>query len=449
MRHMFSLIFRLAFIGIFSLTLVACDNLDDILLFKNVGDPQLFQSDEPIGEDRKTADIEINNSEEITLLVFQAALFSSQHLPYYRYLDLSEFPSDGSNFCQNDPNDERYTFSAPREIGAAYQPGDIVSLAYRNCEIDAEHEVNGLLTVRYEDMGGLNDTFLPVSTGYCVNRLQEELDVAPEDTYYVTGDEVRFKPQGAVTLVEVYEYSYDEEGLRVDSLRSDLEIDSRIESIVINEKISAADDALVSIDGNEVYSLDAGESELQRCQYYRRTLDLRFDDFSVKHGDITYTYNGTATLRNVSDNLTTEAFDIVDSSFSISVKENQSLSEFTAENLNINRSETLHAETYRYSIAGFLKSDTLGGIVELSTPNASLPIGGVIGKTPDAGVFRIQGRGLERITLSLQEFDLRLAVDSDGDDSRNNVSDAEETFFVSWQQLLSHDFEKLDYIAEE
>ncbi len=453
MRHIFSALVKTMFICVCASSFVACDNLENIVLFKSVGDPKLFQSDVDFDVDEKTIDIEVDMSEELSLTVLQVTLFAYLDTPLYRYLDASEFPSAEASICQNSDDAEAVfaSFSSSKNSGESYQTGDTVDVEFNNCQLSSGQEVSGSLRMRYSEIAGVNDTFLPIDTQYCVDRLISLNAEADYDVVYVVGDEVRFSPFGSNTTVKTYEYTYEvDTGARIDTLRSTHLIADDQPTLVINERLNKEDGALASLDGgDEVYLAFEDEQVLERCQYYRRVLDVEIDDLSLKSGVMTTTMRGTIELSNISEDLNTESFSIVDSDLSLSVQENTSFNEFTLRGFDAEKTETQSIGTYTIGFSGLLSSSAVGGVVELDAMSKNNRFKGNIGEYPTGGVFKTLGQGLERVTLSAEPNSLKVSVDYDGDDSRSGFSVADETFFTNWSQLLARDFQRDDFVLEE
>jgi hypothetical protein len=453
MRHL-SLYFAKAIsICICATMIVACDNLENIAFFKSVGDPDIYQSDAETNIDNKTIDIEVDMSEDLSLKVLQATLLAYLDSPLYRYLDASDFPAEGSSVCENSIDDTREVFASLRSskgLGEAYSEGDTVELVFDNCQLSTGQEVSGALSMEYSDMGGVNDTFMPVSTDYCVDRLNILNEGPDYDTLYVAGHEVRFFPFGDDTIVRVYEHSYDSDtGERISTLRASYEVAKNRPTLIINERLGVDAGALASLDGDEIYHVFEGEQELERCQYYRRHLDVSVNEFAVKDGEITTTIDGEIELSNISEDLETESFNIVDSDFSLSVQQNASLNEFSLTDFDAEKVENLSRGTYVIGFSGVLESDSIGGIVEVDAMDSFSKLNGTIGEYPTDGIFKVLGQGLERVTLTPNPSALVIGVDYDGDDSRVGASFPDETFTTTWEQLLEGDFQRDDFIPAE
>jgi len=210
MRQVFSPLARIVCVLIYGFLLVACENIDDVLFFKNVGDPDLFQGDPNTDTDKNTTDIELDNAELITLGVVQSTLFASQNTALFKFFDASDLPegaiytpADGTNgaayqyVCETDENgltgtitytDSRKTIDV-NVPSPDYQVGDTVSVKYFG-EPDSEGldsgsgcmDINGnvyrgTLSAKYTEIEGLNPTFKETDTFSCVDNLADELDL--------------------------------------------------------------------------------------------------------------------------------------------------------------------------------------------------------------------------------------------------------------------------------
>jgi len=248
MRQVFSPLARIVCVLIYSFVLVACENIDDILLFKNVGDPQLFQNDPDAEADANTADVELDNAELITLGVVQSTLLATQNTALYKFLDASDLPegaiptpadeTKGAAYqyvCETDEDgltgtitytDSRKT-SNENIASPDYQVGDTVSVKYFG-ELDSEGldhgcmDINGnvyrgTLSATYTAIDGLNPTFQEIDAFSCANNLADDLDLASSvefglETFQTSVSDVldnNFNNEGELTASA----SYSEDGV--------------------------------------------------------------------------------------------------------------------------------------------------------------------------------------------------------------------------------------------
>lgn len=430
--------------------MVACDSdsFKNILKFESVGDPDLFQDDVNVDIDRKNVDIEVAMSEQLAVTVLQPTLLNFLNNPLYRYLDASEFPGDSTTFCQNaDDNSPEVSasFVSSRTAGEAHLVGDQLNIVYENCELSSGQEVSGALTLRYTEVSGLNDTFLPVSTQYCLSRMQA-LNSGQYATLSVVGDEVLFKPFGRDMKVEVYEYVIDPiSGSRTEQLVDTHFISKSQATLVVNERGGG----LTSLDGDQVYLAYNGDQETIDCQYYLREMSVEVANLTINNGVLTTNMNGSITLSNVSKDLNLESFNIIDSDFTMGVSENSSYNEFTFDGFSFEKIEDSELDTYSIGFAGFVTSPAVGGVVEISALEGVSLFKGVAGAYPTSGFFSVHGQGLERVNMNAFTNRIEMSVDYDGDDLRGGLSVADEFFTTTWLKLLNREFVRDDYVPEE
>jgi hypothetical protein len=417
--------------------LTACEGVDDILLFKNVGDPQVFQTDEDFNVELETVDIEIETSEEMTLNVLQPVLFSHQNLPLYLYLDDSD-ASELENLCVNADDGGSVSYTASRTAGQPHEEDDTIALSYENCVTASGDVFNGSMSASYSEIIGLNNTFIEVDTGYCVNRLQDELDVNGDDVVYLTANDVRFKPVASNIEIEAISVSYDDEtGAYQEEVINTFSVPNSVNAIVVNETKGVEEGALVSIGGDQVYSIEDGESKKEDCQKYDRTLTAQLDGFSVQTDTFTATIDGEVDIFESSDNFTRFDRYIVNSDFSITIDEGASTREFTMTDFEIKQSLDFSENSYHYSFSGNLSSEAISGQLFIRTTNA---LKGLIDDYPHAGVVVLNARDLEQILLVMSAERIVLQVDADGDSDGNGVTDVDRIFSTSWQDLVQRDF---------
>ena len=451
MRHILNSVVKTLIICSGLTMIAACDNFENIVLFKSVGDPKAFQSDVDFAYDRKNVDIEVDMSEELSITMLQPTLFAFLDSPLYRYLDESEFPSESATICQNQVDENLASFQSSRQAGESHEEGDLVEIEYNNCQLASGQIVSGNLSFEYTDVNGVNDKFVPVDTEFCIDRLQEIEGGDGYETLYLVAHELVFSAYGGNTKIEAYEYSYDEvTGARDAILRTTDIVPDDQEILVINERLGADDTALTSLEGgDQIYLLHEGERELQRCQYYRRAMEVEIDNFSVKEGSVTTVMNGSVEFANITEDLNRESFQIIDSQLMIAVEENDSKNEFEFGEFNFEKIENPELGNYAIGFSGVVTSDAVGGLVELDALGDNTKLIGLNGEYPTAGSYVIIGQGVERVTLTAGPQQVFVGVDYDGDVSVGSRSYPDETFSTTWDQLIARDYQREDFVPPE
>jgi len=465
MRQVFRLLAATIFPIACAFLMTACENAgdafsfksaDDVLLFKNVGDPALFESDQTLGEDRKTTDIiEDENTELIALGTLQSTLFAHQNSALYNFLDASDLPAgsdeNGTLICSN-ASDEitatvAYDFSRSaldtQGNPSAHKVGDTISVTYDNCSDGRGAVYNGTLSARYSEIRGLNETFVEVDTDYCVATLQEELSISSSDVIDVSGHEVRFTQVGDAINVQVVETSVvssDESEQQIDTIVDTFFVPITSDVLIVNSRVSTSDTAITSIDGDQVYSLVDGQYKEEACQRYERTLSATLTGFSTDKDNLLTTLDGTVELLLVSDNLSTVDASIQNSSFTTTVEQGELTEIFSMSDYTVSAVFNSVAGVYRYELSGYVTSDALFGTVQLVTQ--SQVNGNLSEKYPFVGTLRVLGVELEQIWMTIKGQEIELSVDYNGDTTGNGMSDNDKLFSTTWDELIARDFQE-------
>jgi len=467
MRQVFSPLARIVCVLIYSFVLVACENIDDILLFKNVGDPQLFQNDPDAEADANTADVELDNAELITLGVVQSTLLATQNTALYKFLDASDLPEGASlevpyicvsgtatyidsrkTLVENDDNFEN-------DESPVYQVGDTMGVEYDLCENSEGLVYSGSMSARYTEINGLNPTFKEIDAFSCVNNLADDLAdsasfVEEGNIYEVTADELQFRPVGGNIEVDSVIYSYIpdpsalDELLREDTVIGTISYDRHTAVIFANMRsnLPAYEGLATSLGGDQIYQIIEGVAETVDCQQYERTLSVVATDFSTEKEGLTTTLNGSLELVSVSENLHKRDATIKDSAFRTTVKQANLVEEFYMSDYTAATYFDENEEVYAYNFSGEVSSDAIFGNVTLAEGNDFIRYSAE--EQPHSGAMVILGQGLERLQLTVDSQFLQILVDHDGDSDGNTLPDYDNDIETSWIDLLERDFVELN-----
>ena len=128
-----------------------------------------FESDKDLDVDPKTADIEKDTAELITLSALQSALYGHYQSIAYKFLDASDLPLT----CSNIEGSVDYN-AYGKEAGEEYNVGDRIAVTYNQCMSNGA-TYSGSLQGKYTKIKGLNNRFVNMTTAQCLPRVQKEL----------------------------------------------------------------------------------------------------------------------------------------------------------------------------------------------------------------------------------------------------------------------------------
>lgn len=421
-----------------------------ILLAACNGSYTAFESDVDFDVDVKTADIELDNVELMTLSVFQAAFLGHYQTAAYLFLDASdEIPESFSETttnnkfdCENINDNGTATYTFTRPAGDIHKVGDSVSVEYVNCKHGA-NIYNGRLSAKYTKLRGLNTRFVTLSTNECVDILQKELSVNDVDIIYVTGDELRFTKVSDQLKVDVFlfEDSSSEDDARVETLKGTYNIQKNDEAIFILRPTNLAQDAVTSVNGDQVYSIVDAIGSKENCQHFERTLSVQLSDFSTNKVDYLYTsLNGSVTLFDAQENENIVKHSLINSNFKTTVKQGNSTETFTMKDYRVEKTVSVPNKTYSYEFEGLISnSNVIGGQIQLTNTNKLL--GSSYNDYPSAGAFEFKAQGLERVVIIPNNLRAQLQVDYNGDSTGNSLSDFDIYIDTMWVELFAREFE--------
>jgi hypothetical protein len=404
-----------------------------------------FEDDADFNTDPKTVDIETENAERITLSVLQSAYLAHYHSALYKFLDASDLPEgitpdqDGRYIrnCLNSGTAE-YTFTRP--AGEIHKSGDRVTLVYDNCDED-DVLYDGELSARYTSVKGLNNAFTGTDTQTCLANLLDELDLNENQVITVQGDDLKFRNVASTVEVDVIDYQFEGDGSDVE--RTDVVLDTHVigkndKVVIVNEILEPPTDALVSVNGDQLYSVLALVNKKYACQTYERTLRVTLKDFSTRKNDLTTIINGSLTLFEAQETPDRVNQEIIDSSFQTRVKQGNLEQSFQMSEYRVQKALQRENNSYTYLFTGFISSPTFNGKLELTS--AGKLVGYVDDDYPSSGSLEIKGRDLERILLRVNGLHLEFQVDFNGDSTGNGFSDFDVRIDNRWPELLEREF---------
>ncbi len=429
---------------IICITLAACN-----------GSYSAFESDQDFNTDQKTADIEKENAELMALAAFQAAFLGHYQSAAFLFLDASDLPDDDmltevtnqyqcDNFKAADVDagvdvDGIASYTYTQNSGEEHKAGDRITASYKNCK-KGDLTYNGSMKATYSKLKGLNNRFVDITTSECVANLTTELSAKDENIIYVTADELKFtnvSDELKVDLILV-DSSSDEDVVKY--VKDTLFVRKDVNAIIVHQPITLPVNAVTSIDGDQVYSIEAAISKKRLCQSFERTLSVQFENFSTDKMDYLFTsLNGSVTLLDAQEtsNRVTQAF--IDSSFQTTVRQGKATSYFNMKNYRAEKAANISNKTYSYQFEGFISnSNIFGGQIELTK---TLKISGSSQNNyPHLGSFELKGQGLERVRLVPTNLKVELQVDFNGDSTGNGFSDLDIVIPTTWAELFARDF---------
>ena len=285
-----------------------------------------------------------------------------------------------------------------------------------------------------------------MSTTECVATLKEELSVDNNNIINVTGDEIRFTRVSDELKVEVIliEESSGEDEQRVETVNYEFFVDKTEKAIVIQQPTNLPLNAVTSLDGDQVYSIVAAESEKKLCQSFERTLSVRFNDFSTNKTDYLLTstsLNGSVTLLDAQETANRINQSFINSDFQTTVTQGYLSQSFNMKNYRVDQEVNISRNSYAYVFEGLISNtNSFGGQIELT--NTVKLLGGFDGDYPYGGVFEFKAKGLERVRVEVKNLLLVLRVDYNGDSTGNSFSDIDISINTSWQELFARDFKE-------
>jgi hypothetical protein len=418
------------------ITLAACN-----------GSYTAFESDKSFDTDVKTADIEQSNAELMILGAYQSAFLGHYQSAAYHFLDASDLPADAvptsvdkqfQRICSTGGT-AVYTYS--KGPGEVHSVGDVISVAYADC-IEGDAVYNGSMTGTYSKLRGLNDRFVNISSSECIDNLKSNLSVADTNIIYVTGDVLRFTRVSDKLKVEVILIEESSSGVRVELIKEEQYINKLDKAIVVHQPTLIPEDAVTSINGDQIYSIvDAAEKE-RFCQVFERTLNVQFNNFSTNKIDYLFTsLNGAVTLLDSQETTNRVNQSLINSNFSTTVVQGNSTEVYRMKNYSVEQAINKADDTYSYVFNGLISNaNLLNGQVSLTTLGRLL---GSFGSAyPKTGIFEMKARGLERVLMIPDNFNILLRVDYNGDSTGNGFGDFDVFINTTWSDLFSREFKE-------
>lgn len=415
-----------------------------------------FEDDADFDTDAKTLDIELENTEEVILAVLQAAFTTHYTSALYDFLDASDIPpsNDGPLYdpvtrlysqtldCRVDgvpSGDVTVSFSRPQ--GEEHKAGDRISLSFHDCE-RAGGISNGTFTGRYTKVKGLNNAFVGTDTETCLANLMDELDLNENHVIYVSGDDIKFREVADRLEADVVDYVFTE--VNGSTVRTDLVLETHLipkadKAILVNMLLDPPVNAVTSVDGDQIYSVEKLISTKHACQNYERTLNVTLNEFSTQSGDLKTVLNGSLTLFEAKDTPARINQEIINSNFKTRVEQGNLKQNFTMSNYRVQRALRFDNRSYSYLFQGLVNSPALGGTAEIT--NLGKLFGNFDDAYPSSGSLEIKGRGLERILLRVDQQNLELQIDVNGDSTGNGFSDFDARVDTRWADLYARDFQ--------
>lgn len=411
-------------------------------------------SDVDFNKDKKTADIELENAESITLAAYQSAFLGHFQSAAYLYLDASDLPSgltptgvdkQFQGDCENIENihglgSAIYTYM--RNAGEEHKTGDKVSVVYNNCLI-GEQIYNGALYAKYTKLKGLNKRFRNLSTSECVESLKKEISANNANIFSLTGDELQFTRISDELKVENYLNDPDDENNKI--FKDEITIHKNTRSIIIHQPstLPLDEDIVASENGDQVYSVVDGVNKKQQCQSFERTLSVTFDEFSTDKIDYLYTsLNGSVTLFEGQQSQTRMNQSFLNSDFTTTVRQGNSTEVFTMKDYSVQRGLSLSSNSYAYEFDGLVSNSAIfGGVVQMSSTAGQL-LGTLDNTYPHKGSITIAGKGLEQIFVFPSYLNVQIQVDYDGDSTGNGIGDVDDVIYTTWNKLFEREFQQ-------
>tara|TARA_R110002072_G_scaffold45422_7_gene126396 strand:+ start:25278 stop:26750 length:1473 start_codon:yes stop_codon:yes gene_type:complete len=458
-----------------------------------------FESDRDFIVDLRTADIEKDNAELKTLAAVQSAFFGHYQSAAYEFLDASDLPIDATSFEITDdtPEDEKkydykrfcsngasggsilYYYSRDRDAGEEHKAGDEISVKYKNC-LEDDILYSGSMTGRYTQIKGLNNRFVELDTGQCLARVQEKLNInntfinsaeydvennfdtldgnevfsqngkiqfSNNAAIYLIGDELRFEQVGSELRVDLLRVAFsnsgDEDNINIEktiNVELSLFIKEDQKIIIILEPREPSPEMVTSVNGDDIYVIENLKNTKQNCQGFERTLSISLQDFSSKKTDFLQTIlNGSVTLVETQETSNRMDQSFEQSNFKTTVVQENSTQIYTMKDFSVQKGVNLANNSYAYNIQGLVSNtDMLGGQIGIIT--ISTLYGSFDSNFPSSGTFELQGQGLERVDLVLDNAKISLQVDFNGDSTGNGFADIDYTINTNWVDLFERNF---------
>ena len=422
------------------------------------------EHDVDFDKNNRTVDVREDNAELIALGALQSTLLAHRYSPLYDFLDASDLPAQAvetlpeSGIYSVNCSDLHpvgsgegtilYTFS--RAEGEPHLVGDAISVTYQNCNKGDGIIYNGTLLASYSNVEGLNDRFVEIDTDSCVANLQESLSseariIDPEVN--LDGDEIRFRNVADTMVVEVINYSVVE-GVDLQEVTNSFEVGKNETAIIVNRKSGLSEDAMTSVDGDQVFSIIERKSKQELCQGYRRTLATSLNGFSLEQDELQIELNGAINLLEGTDDLNSFVNEVRDSRFSITVKQGfhiedsekvwHEISDYSFSGFTVAMTYDQTTQAYAYRASGEISSAAIFGTAEISTTSPLL--GNLADDYPEGGNYTILGQGLEQLEIVVNGQQLSLQVDYNGDVDGDSFRDVDAVIDTTWDDLMNREF---------
>jgi len=211
-------------------------------------------------------------------------------------------------------------------------------------------------------------------------------------------------------------------------------------AIVINHPREQAENSVTSVNGDQVFSVVNRTVQTMKCQHFERELNTILTGFSVEKDGISYGIDGRIKLVNGTNEHNSFVNEIRDSSFTTTVKQEESVELFEMGNYSIARVQDLQSGPYVFDMRldGNISSSSFPGLLTVTLTNKLVGLSG--NDHPSEGAFSIFAQGLEQISILIEGLTVHLFIDYNGDTTGNGRTDADFGLDTSWEDLLNRDF---------
>mgnify|MGYP000084719973 CR=1 FL=1 len=410
---------------------------------------EFIKDDVDFDVDNRTADITVENSESMALDLLQAGFMSFRFSIYDKYLDANALPFESiSNDPDKYPCSESGTVIASytRAAGDEHKKGDKLTLEYDKCNTGDGFTHTGSVKGKYLSVEGYNKGFADLTLSDCVAIFTEEFEldrIIQENAY-----DMSVYKQGPNVVIEYLDLNSE---TNTSEVRSRYEVTAQEQVLVINSN----PDAEITF-----YQVEDLVEEILDCQGYERRLelDLELETRSVEGetefelaDPIVFKLKGSVEFYQ-SPAFGSEQGVVEADEFDISWNQNQSVNEFSFENIQVNLRFAAEAESYRINTSGEVgirKDGISTGVVQID--NIQSIEGYEDELYPIGGTYLIRGRvsngiteSAEQIRVDLFDASVSLLISPEGDENGSGQAD-----FTTQAALLWDDFWNRNFVFAE
>jgi len=289
--------------------------------------------------------------------------------------------------------------------------------------------------------------------------------VADEVRFLNYQDELKVEVYGKTQMIDdagllvvdadnnpVFQVEVDEDGepvldseentIILQSVLAEYVIETDEKAIVINYPRDDAGNVVTGVDNVQVYSIENKVKTQVNCQQFERRLSATLTGFSVQKEAITYQVDGVLQMIDGTGDSKIFTHEIRDSNFTTTIKQGNSSETFKMEGFTIVKIQGAKTGSYSFDsrVGGSIESAVFPGLLTMSVFNE---VAGERGdEHPQIGEIDILAQGLEQVRVVVEDINILLDVDYNGDSTGNGRFDADYAINTNWDDLLNRDFLK-------